>query len=168
MWIIDDKSSVASKKELHYDRRWRLSMVLSDNQERLLRYLKKVALEIGEAGCSLTYIIGELSACKLLGLTWQPSQGYDALGPSDERCQIKTRKSWSTKGVNPQGRMGRFGKKGKYSFDEGIYVELDNAFEVSHIYQLPRQTIQELEAKEPSGRGLHIRTFTSHATVIHP
>ena len=168
MWIIDDKSSVALKKELHYDRRWRLSMMLSDNQERLLRYLKKVALEIGEAGRSLTDIIGELSACKLLGLTWQPSQGYDALGSREERIQIKTRKSWSTEEVNPRGSVGRFGRKGKYDFDRGIYVELNKNFEVKQIWQLPKKEIMALEAKKTKGKGLHVYECRNLGDTIYP
>lgn len=141
-------------------------MSLTTNQEQLLYYLKQVALEIGESGRSLTSLIGELSACTVLNLIWQPREGYDALTTSDERIQIKTRKSWSTQQVNPRGRLGRFGKKGRYEFDEGIFVELDNNFEVSHIYLLPRQKIQELETKESTGRGLHISTFTSQAIII--
>jgi hypothetical protein len=82
---------------------------LSSSEKRLLDSLKRVALEVGEGGRSLTWLIGELSACKLLGLSWQPSLGYDAIGANKKRYQIKTRKSWTTAEVNPKGRLGRFG-----------------------------------------------------------
>ena len=54
------------------------SVALSNNQKRLLSYLKQAALELGEEGRTLTPLIGELSACKLLGLRWKPGVGYDA------------------------------------------------------------------------------------------
>ena len=138
-------------------------MSLSNNQKRLLSYLKQVALELGEEGRTLTQLIGELSACKLLGLKWKPSTGYDALGSKGKRFQIKTRKSWSTEEVNPKGRVGRFGKKDRYDFDQGILVELGKGFEVTQIWQASREAIMDLEAKKTKGRGLHVyemRQFT--------
>jgi len=138
-------------------------MALSNNQKRLLRYLKRVALELGAEGKTLTSLIGELSACELLGLRWEPSVGYDALRPKGKRFQIKTRKSWSTEEINPKGRVGRFGNKGRYDFDQGIFVELGKSFEVTQIWQASREAIIELEAKKTAGRGLHVhemRQFT--------
>lgn len=143
-------------------------MALSNIQEQLLSCLRQVAVEIGESGRSLTPLIGELSACKLLGLTWQPSQGYDAVGVKGERIQIKTRKSWTTVEVNPKGRLGRFGKKGRYDFDEGMFVELDTAFEVKQIWQLDKETIIRAEATKTKGRGLHVGELRGLATKVCP
>lgn len=143
-------------------------MTLSKNQEQLLRYLKRVALEIGDEGRSLTDKIGELSACELLGLTWKPTQGYDATGPGQERFQIKTRKSWSTEEVNPRGRIGRFGRKDKYEFDQGLYVELDKAFEVRKIWQLARRTIKKLEQTKTKSKGMHVYEYRRKRNEVYP
>ncbi len=143
-------------------------MSLSSNQDQLLISLKLVALEVGDSGRALTPVVGELSACKLLNLVWQPSTGFDAIGPSGEKFQIKSRKSWTTEEVNPIGRMGRFGKKGEYSFDKGILVELNDAFDVSRIWQCDREQIELVESKEAKGRGLHVYTFQRTATEVYP
>lgn len=142
-------------------------MALNNNQKRLLHYLKQVALELGYEGKTLTPLIGELSACKLLGLKWEPSVGYDALGSEGRRFQIKTRKSWSTEKVNSKGRVGRFGNKGRYDFDQGIFVELGKGFEVTQIWQASREEIMYLEAKKIEGRGLHVHEMR-HFTRVYP
>ena len=142
-------------------------MSLTSNQYQLLASLKQVAREAGESGRALTSLIGELSACESLGLVWQPSPGFDAVGPIGKRFQIKSRKSWTTEKVNPLGRLGRFGKKGKYDFDEGILIELDSRYDISGIWQLDREKIELLESKEAEGRGLHIHTFQKAAAEVH-
>lgn len=144
-----------------------MALALTRNQEQLLNLLKQVALELGENGRALTSLIGELSACKLLDLSWRPSPGYDALAPDRRRFQIKARKSWSTDEVNPHGRLGKFGKKGKYDFDHGLFVELNKDFEVRRIWQLARDAIVDLETGESGGRGLHVGTFMRSATLIY-
>ena len=143
-------------------------MALTSPQKELLQLLKQVALELGENGRALTSLIGELSACELLGLNWQPSPGFDATKPGGERIEIKSRKSWTTETVNPVGRIGRFGKKGKYHFDYGILVELDNRYEVVKIYQLNAQQINGLESNESKGRGLHVYTFRKAGVIVYP
>jgi len=143
-------------------------MVLTRLQGELLRLLKQVALELGENGRALTSLIGELSACELLGLNWQPSQGFDATGLSGEQVQIKSRRSWTTENVNPIGRLGRFGKKGKYHFDQGIFVELDDRYEVVKIWQLNAEQIKVLESKEPKGKGLHVYVFQKAGVIVYP
>jgi len=140
---------------------------LSPSQEQLLVCLKQVALEAGDSGRALTSLVGEFSACKLLALTWQPSAGFDAIGPDGQRFQIKSRKSWTTEAVNPLGRLGRFGKKGTYDFDVGILVELNNFYEVAGIWQLDREHIELLESKETKGRGLHVYTFEQAARKLY-
>ena len=143
-------------------------MSLSPNQDQLLILLKRVALEAGERGRALTALVGELSACKLLNLVWQPSTGFDAIGPNGERFQMKSRKSWTTEEVNPRGRMGRFGKKGEYNFDKGILVELNATFDVSRIWQCDKEQVELVESKEAKGRGLHVYTFQQAATEVYP
>jgi len=143
-------------------------MSLSPNQDQLLIALKQVALEVGDRGRALTALVGELSACKLLNLVWQPSTGFDAIGPNGEKFQIKSRKSWTTEEVNPLGRMGRFGKKGEYNFDKGILVELNDSYDVSRIWQCDRDQIERVESKEAKGRGLHVFTFQQTATEVYP
>ena len=143
-------------------------MGLSANQEQLLVSLRRVALELGESGRSLTALIGELSACRLLALTWQPSVGFDAIGADGHSVEIKSRKSWTTEAVNPLGRLGRFGKKGTYGFAIGILVELNDFFEVAGIWQLDRDHIELLESKESKGRGLHVYTFEQAAKRVYP
>lgn len=143
-------------------------MSLSPNQDQLLISLKQVALEVGDRGRALTALIGELSACKLLNLVWQPSTGFDAIGPNSEKVQIKSRKPWKTEEVNRRARVGRFGKKGEYNFDKGILVELNNVFDVSRIWQCDREQIELVESKEAKGRGLHVYTFRRAATEVYP
>lgn len=143
-------------------------MPLTRPQKELLGLLRQVALELGENGRALTSLIGELSACELLGLNWQPSQGFDATRPGGGRVQIKSRKSWTTETVNPAGRLGRFVKKGEYDFDQGIFVELDDRYEVVKIWELNAGQIRELESKEPKGRGLHVYAFRQAATIVYP
>lgn len=141
-------------------------MTLTSNQQQLLENLKKAAREIGEHGKSLTSLIGELSVCQLLGLEWRPTQGYDALSKDGQKVQIKTRKSWSTREVNPRGRMGRFGRRKKYEFDQGVFVELNQEFEAYKLWQMSKKKIVELEAKEISGKGLHVSSFQRQAEKI--
>jgi len=143
-------------------------MGLTELQKELLRLLKQVALELGENGRALTGLIGELSACELLGLNWQPSPGFDAIGPSGELIQIKSRKSWATETINPRGRLSRFSKKGKYDFDHGIFVELDDRYEVVRIWQLNVRQLEVLEFKEPKGNGLHVYTFRKAGAIVYP
>ena len=66
-------------------------MTLTDEQYKLLKNLKKVAIELEENGKSLTWLIGELSVCQILDLKWEPTEGYDALSNEGEKFQIKTR-----------------------------------------------------------------------------
>jgi len=136
-------------------------MALTKMQLQFLDNLKIVAQELGEKGRCLTDLIGELSACKNLDLTWEPSDGYDAVTKSDERVQIKSRKSWTTDNVNPSGRLGKFGRKAGYRFDTGLYVELDKCFEVSGIWEMGVEAIRRLEKKESGGKALHVGTFRS-------
>jgi len=84
-----------------------------------------------------------------------------------ERVQIKSRKSWTTVTVNPIGRLGRFSKKGKYDFDQGIFVELDNQHEVVKIWQPNTRQIKALESKEAKGRGLHVYAFQQARIIVY-
>lgn len=144
-------------------------MSLSANQEQLLISLRKVALEAGDSGRALTSLIGELFACKILGLVWQPSQGFDAVGANGERFQIKSRKSWATEQVKLSARLGRFGKKGEYNFNTGLFVEFNSFWEVIGIWQVSREQIELLESKkEAKGRGLHVRDFRQAASKVYP
>ena len=119
-------------------------------------------------GRELSSVIGELSACEELDLRWEPSVGFDARS-GDARVQIKTRKSWSTPGVNPSGRMGRFERKGRYLFDVAVYIELDNEFNVSGIWRIPKDGVEALEDdKEKGRRGLHVGVFKSNAQMAWP
>jgi hypothetical protein len=121
---------------------------------------------LGDNGRELTSLIGELSVCDLLGLEWSPSAGYDAKGGGDT-YQIKTRKSWTTEGVNRAGRLGRFGTKQGYDFTVGIYVELDNNFIVTKFWKFKKSKIEELE-RNGQGRGLHVSTVVNHNDPDYP
>ncbi len=123
---------------------------------------------MGENGKCLTDLIGELSACQNQNLTWKPSDGYDAVSKDGNSIQIKTRKSWTSEGVNPSGRLGRFGRKAGYQFRKGLYNELDQSFEIFGIWEMDVNSIIALESKEPGQRGLHVRAFKSKAYKIWP
>ena len=141
-------------------------MGLTMNQKRLVEAAKAVARELGEQGRCLSGLIGELGVCEKMDLEWRPSDGFDAVTKEGRRIQIKTRKSWSTREVNPLGRLGRFGRKAGYLFDDGLLVELDSAFETNQIWQLGKDQIQALEEKIP-GEGLHVGTFMRHARGVY-
>ena len=141
-------------------------MALTLNQKQFVEAAKAVARELGEQGRCLSGVIGELAACEELDLEWRPSDGFDAVTSEGRRIQIKTRKSWSTEAVNPLGRLGRFGRKAGYTFDQGMLVELDSVFEASHIWSLGKNEIQTLEDKVP-GKGLHVGTFKRCAVPVY-
>ncbi len=140
-------------------------MALTDAQKRLLKAAREAALELGQKGRGLTPLIGELAACESENLTWEPSDGYDAKSGQD-RIQIKTRKSWSTPEVNPNGRLGRFGRKKGYLFAGAMYVELNDVFNITHLWRMGVEEVRVLEKKEQSGRGLHVRTFINSAEKL--
>ena len=96
---------------------------MTADQKQLLNKLQTVARELSERGRSLTSLIGELSACDILNMRWQPSTGYDCVDGDGKKVEIKTRRDSKGGRVNPVGRMGRFGKRGKYRFNYGLFVE---------------------------------------------
>ena len=146
---------------------------LTNYQKSFLDSAKKVAVEMKKNGRVLTGVIGELSACEKLGLLWDPQDGYDAVDGTGKSYQIKTRKNWTKANkkkkwwdchkVDQAGRMGRFEGKTNYAFDTGIYVELDDKFEVWEIWELEKSKVKELE--ERHNHGLHIKTFKTTACV---
>ncbi len=140
-------------------------MALTHAQKRLLEVAREAAVELGQRGRGLTSLIGELAACESEDLTWEPSDGYDAKSGQD-RIQIKTRKSWSTPKVNPNGRLGRFGRKKGYLFDDAMYVELTDDFNMSGLWRMRVEEVKVLEEKEPGGRALHVRTFRDSAEKV--
>lgn len=141
-------------------------MALSSSQKKLLKSLKTVAKEQGEDGKNLTGLIGELSVCDILDIKWEPSTGYDCIASRARKVEVKTRRDSKGGEVNKSGRMGRFGKGGKYEFDFGLYVELDAGFEVRNIYELNKKTLMTLEGKEKPGRGLHISSFVNNQNKV--
>jgi hypothetical protein len=140
-------------------------MALTQVQKRLLEAAREAAVELGDRGRALTSLIGELSACEKANLTWELSDGYDAVSGQD-RFQIKSRKSWSTPKVNPAGRLGRFGRKKGYPFDVGIYVALDDEFNVVGIWKMGVSSLKALEDAESANRGLHVDTFVKNAEPV--
>ncbi len=143
-------------------------MAVTELQAQLLDNLKKVAQDLGKEGRCLTYLIGELSACQHLDLTWKPSDSYDAVTESGELIQIKSRKSWTTASVNPSGRLGKFGRKTGYKFDRGVYIELEQHFEMSGIWEMDVSEIEDLENELPGGKALHVGTFRSKGRRLWP
>ena len=140
-------------------------MSLTDAQKRLLEAAREAAVELGQTGRGLTPLIGELAACESENLVWEPSDGYDAKS-GQLRIQIKTRKSWSTPKVNPNGRLGRFGRKKGYLFHVAMYVELNDDFNTTGLWRMRVEEVRVLEEKEKSGRGLHVHTFRSNAEKL--
>ena len=143
--------------------------LLTCYQKEFLASAKEVAIQMGKNGRALTGVIGELSACEKLGLKWKPTDGYDAVdGSGTIRYQIKTRKNWTAANkekkwwncykADPAGRMGRFQGKGNYDFDMGIYVELDDDFEVWGIWELKKSALKKLE--KGNSYGLHVKKVT--------
>ena len=128
---------------------------LTTTQREFLASAKEVAIQMGENGRALTGVIGELSCCDKLGLTWEPGDGYDAKDPAGKTYQIKTRKNWTQANkdkhwwedhkVDQNGRMGRFQGKKNYAFHFGIYVELDEDWEVWEIWLCKRSILKKQE-----------------------
>jgi hypothetical protein len=121
-------------------------MGLTPNQDRLLRLLRNEAKKMGEDGRALTGLIGELSVCKILGMRWEPRAGYDAQDRKRRKVEIKTRRDSKGGAVNPKGTIGKYGKKGKYNFAYGIYLELNKDFEVDSIYEVSKEILKQLES----------------------
>ena len=103
----------------------------------------------------MTGIIGELAFCKKYDYTWDPSFGYDAR-KGEVLIQIKTRKLWSSDNFKA-GRMGRFGRKGKYHFKTGVLVLLGETFEIEEVWMADVKDIEKWENNTKSG--LHVSTF---------
>ena len=149
---------------------------LDEVQKRFLDFAKKVAMKMGENGKSLTGVIGELSACEKLGLSWEPQDGWDA-ERNNHTYQIKTRKNqkkdnpkenwWKQNKhrVDPNGRMGRFEGNTKWCFNTGLYVELDEEFEVWGIWELDKSGVEKLEKNHDLG--LRISAFKKAARIVY-
>ena len=128
-------------------------MGLTRNQDHLLHLLAVEARKMNEAGRILSGIIGELSACKILNMTWEPRTGYDAVDQEGKRIEIKTRRDSKNGKVNPNGTMGFFKKvkenthspKRKYVISYGLYVELDKNFKAERIIKISLEKIKQLE-----------------------
>jgi hypothetical protein len=101
-------------------------------------------------------------------MKWEPSSGYDCIDNKDKKVEIKTRRDSKNDEVRKQSRVGRFGKKGNYNFDYGLYVGLDHKFEVHNIFKITRESLIELEATEKQNRGLHISSLIKRAPKIYP
>ncbi|MBI4233722.1 MAG: hypothetical protein HY686_04700 [Chloroflexi bacterium] len=140
-------------------------MGLTHVQQQLLQGAREAAKELGGKVRELTALIGELSACEKLNLTWEPSDRYDARADRT-LYQVKTRHSESTPKVNPAGRLGRFGRKKGYPFDVGLYVELDEEFNVAGIWKMEVEKLKDLEGAGSGKRALHVHTFVKHADAM--
>ena len=153
--------------------------LLTKPQRNFLTSAKEVAIQMGKNGRALTGVIGELSACEKLGLKWEPTDGHDAR-KGRKTYQIKTRKNWTcankAKGwwkehkADPNGRMGRFEGKQKYKFSVGIYVELDDDFEVWGIWKCKKSLLKQREsAPNLKGKiGLKLKEVKDLGDQVYP
>ena len=149
-----------------------ICMSLTPDQNTLLDNLIATALEIehgtGRPFTEFTGIIGELSICKDQNFTWKPNEGFDAIeGESEDKIQIKTRRSTTGEEVDRAGRIGRFfkGNESQNFFDVGILVFLNKSFEITEHYHLKYCHIKVLEDCEKSDSGLHVSTFQNFASL---
>lgn len=102
--------------------------------EEALKALKFLARELPtKKGRVLTGLIGELSACQILELSWEPSDGHDATDSVGNRVQIKSRRDGSGGKIDPNGTVSGFTN---FDFHYALYVELDANFEVDAIYKI--------------------------------
>ena len=141
-------------------------MALTRRQKRLLIAAKEAAREIGEQGKALTPIIGELTVCDLLDLTWAPSDGFDATSKGGTTYQIKARRPQSRAQLRSSARMGRFRKKAGYQFKTGIFIVLDPDWDPKEIWRLPKARIIELESKKSESSGIHVGTFRREGRLV--
>ena len=146
-----------------------IRMILTERQEHLLDSLRLAAREqlenpdlkseeLTSLGNSFTPLIGELSACKSLGIRWCPCAGYDARD-GETRYQIKTRRRSDPQKEIKRGRVGKFRNN---DYDFGLLVILDYQFETKGIYRLRRDEVIRLQDKE-GGSGIHVSTFMKAA-----
>ena len=73
--------------------------------------------------------------------------------------------------MDQAGRMGRSEGKTNYAFDTGIYVELDDKFEVWEIWELEKSKVKELEERRLSynaPRGRVVRGGGCNLTASSP
>lgn len=149
-------------------------MPLKKLQKQLLNLLRENAKKMGPDGKTLTGLIGELSVCIInfpeFKLKWEPSVGYDCLDQNEKKYEIKTRKdSKGRKEVNSKGTVGRYGKRDKYIFDIGLYVELNEYYEVSRTYEMPCDEIRRLELQSTrKDKCLTVGTFRRKGRPIYP
>lgn len=128
----------------------------------------------GLMGKALTGLIGELSACRIdperRKLKWEPSVRYDCIDRDGHKYEIKTRRdSQGRKEVNPRGTIGRYGKRDKYIFDVGLYVELSTDYEVTRIYKMSIDLVSKLEAQSKrKDKCITVGNFRAKAKLIYP
>ena len=134
-------------------------------QRDALKALKPLAgnipQEISRRG--LTGLIGELSTCQLLKLSWQPFNGYDAVDRKGKQVQIKTRRDSNGGNVNRQGTTGKFTN---FNFDYALYTELDSNFEVTAVYKLGKEAIQRFA--RPNRKDVPVNKFCKYGEKVYP
>lgn len=131
-------------------------------QETALKAIKRLAKQLSpEKGRALTGLIGELSVCNLLELTWDPSPGYDAVDQKKNRIQIKTRRDSKGGPIEPKGTLGRFTN---FEFDYALYVELDAEFDVFSVYKMEKDAVLSLIKRKDNA--LTVRAFRKHGKKL--
>lgn len=112
--------------------------------------------------------LGELHACKLLGLARAPTNtpGYDATDAQGRRVQVKSRAPWSAAHVDERGRIGRFTT---WTFDYALLVLFDGDCSPEAIWQAEQGKLRRLQAAIASpAHGLHVRAFTTAGHRVWP
>lgn len=59
-------------------------------------------------------------------------------------------------------------RRAGYNFVKGIYVELEQYFEISGFWEMATKTIKKLESKESAGKPLHVGAFRSKGRRLYP
>jgi hypothetical protein len=136
---------------------------LNDVQNAALEAIKCLARQLPiERGRALTGLIGELSACNLLRLNWNPSSGYDATDKYGNQVQIKARRDSKGGPINSVGTVGRFTN---FKFHYALYVELDTEFEPTRIYKIDSNLLRSLIKREDNAITVH--NFRKHGSVVY-
>jgi len=127
--------------------------MLTAVQERALEAVKALARQLPqEKGRALTGLIGELSACNPLELTWDPSSGYDAIDRDGKHVQIKTRRDSRGGAINSVGTVGKFTN---FDFHYALYAELDAEFNLLSIYKIERDVLRSLIKRKDNALTVH-------------
>lgn len=141
--------------------------ILSATQTVIDAALKYEAATGGNRKVGITGEVGEVLACRALGLrlaTDPRSEGPDAVDTEGKRVQIKTRRSESEGLPRNAGRLGTFSR---HAFDYALLVLLDHNYELAEIWRAEYAELKALVDGQKR-RNPNLASFKRIASKVWP